>query len=628
MLAPLSWLKEYIDITLSPKELGEKLTEVGLSTEKIIDVKNDKIFEFEITPNRPDLLSIMGVAKEIAAIENKKINYPRIKTDLSKIKVKKALPLTIKTDPKINPRFSSIIIKNITVKESPKWLQEKLNKIGQRSINNIVDITNFVMFELGNPLHAFDYDKIAGHIMQVNQSRESEEFVSVDGIKYHLPKGAVIIRDKDKIIDLCGIKGGKNTGTYETTKTIVLRAPVENPILIRRAGQYLSLRSEASSIFERGVNAGGTLNALNRAVDLILELAGGEIASELIDIKEQEFKPWQLKLRLERLNFILGITIPKEKVLEIFNSLGLSPKATKNEITVTIPTYRNDLKIEEDLIEEVARIYGYNNFPKTLPAGDIPIQTIPYFKDYELDEKVKNTLTAAGFNEIFTYSLINENDLLEIDSNPENVLRVKNPVSREFEFLRPTLKINLTKALKQNQPNFPAIHLFELGKVYIGANLKEARDEYNLAGISNIKSFLEIKGLLETLFKEFNVNDDPTKYIDILDVGFFFEIPYSVITKAKRSPRKFLHISKYPPVVEDLAIIASQNIPTGDIISEIEKQSPLIKEVSLLDKFENTRTFHIIYQSNERNLTGKEVGDIRTKILKVLGSKFHARLKE
>ncbi len=218
MLAPLSWLKEYVDIKLSPKELGDRLTEIGLSTEKILEENNDKVYDLEITPNRPDLLSIIGVAREIAAIENKKITYPKIKTDVTKIKKTQALPLTIKADPTINPRSSSIIIAGVTVKESPRWLQERLIKMGQRPINNIVDIANYVMLELGNPLHAFDYDKIAGHTMQVDQAKDGEEFVSVDGIKYKLPKGAVIIRDKEKIIDLCGIKGGKNTGTYETTK--------------------------------------------------------------------------------------------------------------------------------------------------------------------------------------------------------------------------------------------------------------------------------------------------------------------------------------------------------------------------------------------------------------------------
>ena len=386
MLAPLSWLKDYVDTTLAPYELGERLTEVGLGTEKIIKTDDDTIFEFEITPNRPDLLSILGIAREIAAVEGKKIKLPKLPNFPNP---KKTLRFEIKTDKTINPRFTGIIIDGINVKDSPKWLQERLIKINQRPINNIVDITNYVMFELGNPIHAFDYDKIKDHVMIVEKAKGTELFKSVDGISYHLPKDAVIIKDNERIIDLCGIKGGFNSGTFEDTKTIFIRVPVEDPILIRKASQALNLRSEASSIFERGVNAGGTIDTLKRCVDLVLETAGGEIASNLYDLKISDFSPWNVNLNIERLNKILGIEIPKNKVIDILDSLNLSPVITKGFIECTIPTYRNDLKTEEDLIEEVARIYGYNNFPKTIPTGEIPIILVPYFKDYKIEEKSK-----------------------------------------------------------------------------------------------------------------------------------------------------------------------------------------------------------------------------------------------
>ncbi|MDP2585284.1 MAG: phenylalanine--tRNA ligase subunit beta [Candidatus Levybacteria bacterium] len=625
MLVPLSWLKEYVDITLTPKELGEKLTEVGLGCEKIIKTSDDTIFELEITPNRPDCLSIIGIAREVAAIENKKIKYPILKTNL-KPKTK-TLPLVIRTDSKINPRFTGIIINNIKVGESPKWLKDRLAKMNQRSINNIVDITNYVMLELGNPIHAFDYDKIEVHTMIVSLSKGAEEFESVDGFTYHLPKGAVIISDKEKIIDLCGIKGGKNSGTYDGTKTIFIRVPVEIPNLIRRTSQALGLRSEASSIFERGVNAGGTVDALKRTVDLVLELAGGEIASELYDIKKEDFKPWKLKLRKDRLTKILGIEIPIKKTLDILKSLNLSPTLTKGILGTTIPTYRNDLKIEEDLIEEVARLYGYNNFPKTIPIGEIPIKQIPYFKDYRLDEKVKNILSSSGFSEIYTYSLIGEKDFLEGTSSQE-ILRVDNPVSRDFEYLRPTLKINLLNALYQNKPNFEKINLFELGKVYYGKNLDEAKETYFLSGISNSKNFFEVKGLLEKIFEDLGIKESPTKYIEILNEAIFFELNYSEVINKRSSNITFKPLPKYPPIIEDLSIIAEENVKTSDLISEIKNQSPLIADVSLLDQFESSRTFHIVYQDKNKNLTGEEVAKIREKLLKTLQSKFHARPKE
>lgn len=631
MLAPLSWLKEYVDIKLTPKELGERLTEVGLGTEKITKVDNDAIFEFEVTPNRPDLLSIIGIAREIAAIEGKSIKYPRLKANfrgLTPKEPKKVLPLEIKTNSEINPRFTAIIISGVTVRESPKWLKERLVKINQRPINNIVDITNYVMFELGNPLHAFDYHKIKGSIMRVHKTSGGELFKSVDGVAYHLPKDAVVISDEEKIIDLCGIKGGFNSATFKETKTIVIRVPVENPALIRRTSQSLGLRSEASSIFERGVNAGATIEALTRCVDLVLELAGGELASNLYDLKKSDFLPWKLKLRLERLNKILGIEIKETKVLQILENLNLSPKKlSKGMIQTTIPTYRNDLKIEEDLIEEVARLYGYNNFPKTIPIGQIPTKPIPYYKDYKTEERTKQILTSCGFSEIYSYSLVSETDLTALEIDPGKTLRVDNPVSREFEYLRPTLKINLIKALRQNKPNSPQINLFELGKTYLGKTLDNVSEEYMLSAVSNTKSFLEVKGILERLFQELGINEEPTAYIEVLEEGVFFELNFSKSLKKSNPQKTFIPIPKYPPVIEDLTIVADESIKTGELIEEIKKQSLLITEVSFSDQFENSRTFHILYQHKERNLTTAEAGKIREKIIKALAEKFKAKVK-
>lgn len=638
MLAPLSWLKEYVDITLNPKQLGERLTEVGLGCEKITEKDGDIIFDLEITPNRPDWLSIIGVAREIAAIENKPVKYPSLRLDVNK-KPQHVLPLDIHVDLAISPRHTGIIIDGVTVKESPKWLQEKLIKIGQRPINNIVDITNYVMFELGNPLHAFDYDRIQGHRMEITQAIGGEAFKSVDGLSYRLPKNAVIVKDAENIIDLCGIKGGYNSGTFEDTKTLFLWAPVENPALIRKASQALGLRSEASSIFERGVNAGGTIDAVRRAADLILEHAGGSIASGLYDLKKEEYKPWKLSLRLERLEFILGIKIPDKQVLELLERLHLNPTIVPNVdsgqarmterkiVECTIPTYRNDLQIEEDVIEEVARLYGYNNFPKTLPVGEIPTQMIPYFKNYRLDEKVKNILIASGFSEIYTYSLLSEQDLTAIDIDPDQTLRIDNPVSREYEYLRPTLKSNLEKALKQNKAFAKEVSLFELGKVYTGKSLAAHKEYYVLSGITNTKNFSEVKGILERIYRDIGIEENPGEYMHVLPNGVFFELPYSELLTKMQPLKVFMPLPKYPPIIEDIALITPEDVQTGNIIKEIKKQSPLIAEVSLHDQYENTRTFHIIYLDREKNLTNEEVGEIRKKILQSLEKKFHVSQK-
>jgi len=627
MLVPLSLLKDYVKITLPEAKLSEKLTEIGLGVENISKIEGESILDLEVTPNRPDWLSIVGVAREIASLEKEKVIFPKVAEIKKSTKV---LPLKIKTDYTINPRFTGIIIDKIKVGESPEWLKKRLIQIGMRPINNIVDITNFVMYELGNPLHAFDYDKIEGHEMTVGQSLEGEVFESVDGVTYRLPKGAVVIKDAKKIIDLCGIKGGKNSGTYKDTKTIFIRVPVEVPSLIRSTSTKLGLRSDASSVFEKGVDAGGTVFALKRCVELILQIAGGVVASDIYDLKEKDlpagkagFLPWKVKVKLDKLERHLGFKISNKEVLNILERLNLSPVIKNDLLEIEVPTYRNDLKIDEDIIEEVARLYGYNRIEKKMPTGQIPIQKIEYFKDYSNEQKAKEILVAAGFSEIKSYSLVSEVDLDKFGLNTKNVLRVDNPVSREFEYLRPTLKISLVKGLFENSKFTKEINLFELGKTYRKED-KKAIEEYFLSGISSSLSFAKIKGIIQKLFEEFGIKKDVSLLIEIMEEGLFFEINFSEIEEEAKTQKIYKPIPKYPPVIEDLSIEVGESIKTEEIIEHIKKQSPIIYNVSLLDQFENSRTFHILYQDKEKNLTKEEVAVIHEKIIKSLKEKFKA----
>lgn len=627
MKTPISWLKEYVDIKLPLKDLMWRMTEVGMTTESYEEIKDDYILDVEVTPNRPDWMSIIGIARELSAIQSVPLKYPEI----SDLPSKKAdLPFKINNDFKLCPRHTAITIKGVSQKPSPDWLQEKLIKVGLRPINNLVDITNFVMFELGNPIHVFDYDKLINGEMTIMKSKGGERFISVDEKAYTLPKDAIIFKSGGEVIDLCGIKGGLNSGITAETKNILIHVVVYNGQLIRRTSQILSLWSEASRIFERGVNAGGTIDSLKRTAELMLDLAGGTVASKMIDIKTEDFKPWKLELRLDRLAFMLGIDIPDKKVMEILNSLNLSPefypyrtegqnqKNSDRKIRCTIPTYRGDLKIEEDLIEEVARLYGYNNFPKTLPAGQIPTQTIPYFKNYDFDKKLKNILTSAGFSEIQTYSLISEKDLLSIGIDSEQVLRIDNPVSREYEYLRPTLKQNLIKGLQQNKPFYNEINLFEIGKIYLGNSLASYQEEYQVAGITNEKSFYEVKGILEKIFSEFRVNADPVDFIEQTENGYYFAFPYKLIYEQPLTFKPFIPLPKFPSLIEDMAFIIPEDTLVGEIITVIKKQSILVKDVQLFDKYQNVRTFRITYQDPGRNLTSSDIEPIREKIIKTL----------
>ena len=664
MLVSLSWLKEYIEIKYPLTQLIQRLSEVGVGVESVNKKEEDTVLELEITPNRPDLLSIGGVAREIAAVQNSKVLFPRIPAIG---KAKKKLPITIKVDYSLSPRVSAVIIDDITIKESPLWLAERLSSIGQRSINNVVDITNFVMMELGNPLHAFDYDQIKGHTMTVTAAVGGETFTTVDNLSYKLPKGANIIKDKERIIDLCGIKGGANSGITQKTKRVLLWSAVDYAQNIRQTSQKLGLRSEASHIYERGVNKGGTLDALARAADLVLDLADGYVASEVFDLKKEKFEPWKLTLSLERLNKLVGFEFDEKRVMKILTALTLSPKKVGNSIQVTVPTYRNDLQIEEDLIEEVARLYGYNKLPKTLPKGAFPATPIPYEKDYNEELRIKELMAMLGLSEANTYSLVTREDAqMVLDGETERIV-VANPISLEFEVLRPSLLINLLKAIPQNMKHTDSVKFFELGKVYHkkGTSWDEPR---HLGTVLYPADYFDAKGVLEAFFE----NVSTTFYVEPIEkeipfqakraAGIFiglpsgkagkerigtvgeitkglaqklgitetvaaFEIDFEKLLAHIPKVKVFKPIPKYPPVIEDLSILSDRTILTATIIDEIKKTSAIVAHVDFLDMFENTRTFRIIYQHPEKNLSNAEVGTIRRQILTQLQKKLGATIK-
>lgn len=664
MLAPLSWIKEYVEIKMPFKRLVERLTEIGLAVESIKKENGDIILNLEVTPNRPDWLSIAGIAREIAAICQTKVKLPKIKT---LPKPKKILPIKIVNDFSLIPRYTAIIIDNVKVKPSPPWMQERLKMVGLRPINNLVDITNYVMLELGNPLHAFDYDTLHPKQMLIQEAKEGENFTSVDETSYKLPKGAIIIKDSpNRVIDLCGIKGGLNSGISQGTKTVFLHAPTHPPTPIRRTSQALALQSEASFIFERGVNIGGALDALKRAANLILECTGGNVASEIIDLKRKEFKPWKLKMRISRANGILGITIPRKKMIKIFENLNLSPRIINEEtIEVTVPTYRGDLRIEEDLIEEVARIYGYNKFPLFMPAGEVPISKAPYARDYKFEKIAKNFLKGAGFTEIYTYSLISKEDLKNLEVNPDEVLKITNPVSSEYEYLRPNLLVGILKAISLNQPNFEKVRVFELGRVYLG-KIGKTRESLRLTGAIAGDTFSQLKGIIEAFFEELGTKNFPIRPAIAAEIGkifhpvrtaaifiqpnlvevvgevqprilrrfgikgkvVVFDLDFEELVKYATTAKKYTPIPKYPAIVEDLAFVVPPKTLVGEMIQLIKSTSSMIRTIRLIDSYKNTRTFRISYQSPKRTLTDKEVGKIREKIIEKIKRKLGAELKQ
>lgn len=649
MLIPLSWLKEYVDIKIPFPELARKLSEAGLTIEHWEDKEGDIIFDPEITPNRPDWMSIYGIAREIHAVTGAKLNDLTPKIEIKK--PKNPLEITIKPDYAIVPRKTSVIIRDVKVKPSPEWLQKRIKQVGLRPINNLVDITNYVLWIYGGLLHVFDYDKIRGHQMIIELSKGGEEFRSLDGIDYKLPKDAIIIKDLGRVIDLLPLKGGENSAVSTQTKNVLLHSITCDPVLTRRTSQALGLRSDSSTIAERGLDPNSTMRAVTHALSLILELAGGEVASEILDHKEAEFKPWTVDLSHSRLESVLGIKISPQQVKTTLERLGLK---VDGQYKVTIPTFRNDLHIEEDLIEEVGRIYGYNEFPKTLPSSPVPTSKVTYQRDFDFEYNIKQILKGSGYREINTYSLIPEKQLVTLGLNPTKFLRVDNPISRDYEYLRPNLIGNQLEAIKLNQPNFSKIRIFELGKVYHGPSIDKAQESYLLSALETGTDYFQAKGAAENLLSQLGIayqitpsTNDPTGWshpgrtADVISgdynlgtigelhptlvsrfgikervIGWYLN--YALLEKLADPERKYQPISKYPTVVEDLSLIIPDKVHYGDVVAAIQKSSNLISSIDLLDTHQDTKTLRLTYLDKTKNLTDKEVSEIKKKFAKKL----------
>lgn len=634
-----------------------KMTEIGLTTETYTKAGDDVILDIEVTPNRADWLSIVGIARELSALQKTPIKFPEVSEIASP---KTNLPFKINNDFKLCPRYSAVSIMGVNQGPSPKWMQDRLRKIGLRPINNLVDVTNYVMFEFGNPIHVFDYDKLNKAEMTIMTSKGGEKFTSVDEKSYILPEKAIIFKSGSVVIDLCGIKGGLNSGVSESTKNILILVAIYDGKLIRKTSQKLDLLSDASRIFERREDTGGTLFTLKRTANLITELAGGNIASEVSDVSKEKLKLSKLTVSLSNLEKVLGIKIADKDVLDFLDRLNLSPILKNNLIECTIPTYRADLKIEEDLMEEVARLFGYNKFPKTLPYGSTPKDKIAYFFDPKPKMRLKELMFGTGFTEIQTLSLTSEELINKSQLNLDLHIKIANPVSKEYEYLRSSLIPSLLSAVKLNS-DIKKLKLYELNKVYFGP-INQSLEIYKLSGLEVNAGFREFKTSLDLIFDRLRIKDydikittvakslwHPTKSgviekgedfighfgeihpkvlqnFDIKEKVWAFELDEMILEKLTK---KIIYKTPnpYPPQIEDLTLMIPDWIKVSDVAATIEKASAQVSEVELIDQYQKSHTFRIRYQDPKKTLSDIDIKTIHDKILSTLRKKFEVSEK-
>ena len=644
---------------------------------------DDVVFELEITPNRPDCLSLIGVAREIRAETGNPLKLPTVDLQESGINIRDLTSVTIGA-PDLCPRYAARVIQGVKVAESPAWLRQRLESVGIGVINNIVDATNFVLMEYGQPLHAFDYHKLAENRIVVRRARDNEQITTLDEVERELTPDMLVIADAEKPVALAGIMGGYDSEITETTCDVLLESAYFNPLSIRATAKALGISTEASYRFERGADPGAVLAALDRAAQLIAELAGGTICDGIVDVYPGQQPLTEIQLRPERVNFVLGTTIEAAEMVQILDRLGFDVDATGKVYQVVVPTFRSDVTREIDLIEEIARVYGYDNIPTTLPKGDIPVPA-PTPKT-EARRRIKHFLLAAGMMEAVNYSFCDPNCFDKIRLNADdplrNTLQLRNPLSPEMSVLRTTLTPGLLENAQHNRNHqIDTIALFEIGGVFVhdGEEKEPERVTGVLAGQigEGVYSdpyrhpdFFDIKGLVEGMLEVCGVVDwtlqktdastfHPGRNAEVLlgdrQIGVFgevhpkvlenYDLPYKAylfefdlegLADAATFARRFEPISIYPKVARDLAIVVDKET-LSDMPTELiyTTGGDAVDSVRLFDVYEGEQVpegkkslaYTITYHSATETLTDKAVNTLHDEVVKCLNRELGAELR-
>ncbi len=530
-----NWLNEYLKKPLKPQEMAELLTMHAFEVETCEKFGEDFVLDIKVLPDRAhDCMSHIGIAKELAAISGVGFIGPKAKiSEDKKIKARDFISVEVPSGD-LCPRYSMRVLSEVKVAPSPKWMQERLSACGLRPISNIVDITNYVMLETGQPLHAFDLDKIESAISNnqfsiskqipnsklqtkkiiVRRANDGEEITTIEGKKYKLNQNNLVIADEKKPIGIAGIKGGEGPEIDKNTKVVAIESANFEPINIRRTSKVFNLRTDASMRFENGLDPELTSRALMRAASLMAEFAGGRVASGLIDVYPNKVKPRKIFADVEWIQGLLGLPVKPQEMVDILTRLDVQTKiVNKNKkifIEATPSTSRLDLQAQEDIAEEVARVIGYDKIPATVPSGIL----IPAVKEESLiyEDKIKDILVGAGWSEAQNYSFISDADIKAFEIN--NQVEIKNPFSQDQKYLQPTLIVNLLKNVKENLKYFNSVRLFEIGHVFAMVGGKPTELHNKIAAVVSTKNIkkpaegiFELKGLIHVLFEKLGIDD-------------------------------------------------------------------------------------------------------------------------
>ncbi len=643
-----SWLREYLDTKAKPEDLAKYLSLCGPSIERIKPFGKDFIYDIEVTTNRIDSASVYGIAREAAAI------LPRFKVaakfkDLPKVSakfkfVKKVNYLNAKVDSTLCPRFTAVLIRDVKKLDSPDYVKKRLESAGVRAINNIVDISNYIMLELGQPVHTFDYDKISGSAMTLRESEKGEKITTLDGKTFTLNGGDIVIEDgNNRLIDLAGVMGGSLSAISDTTKNVLLFVQTYEPVHIRKTSMSLAQRTMAATIFEKGTDTEAVAPAIIKAISLFESLCKGKVENQILDIYPKPYKTKEIEVNYDFIKQRIGVEITKKDISIYLDSLQFKTKWNGEKLKVAVPSFRSkDVTIEEDVVEEIARIYGYHNLPSTVMDGDLlsvaPVNT------FKLEKNIKDLLSGWGGVEVYTLSLVPK------EYTKGTALELKNPLGIDTAFLRTTLMPSLIFAAKENLGTFDKFHMFEMSNVYIPKKQDLPNEKLILAGIFNGYDFRDAKGIIEALFEKLNIKINfaveeadgfvagkctsikarggeigKFGYVESSDLVYYqFEIES---IKNNQGKAEYKEIAKYPAQIEDVTLILPEKTRIGEVLNLI-KTTEKVASTELKDIYKDSYTFRIWYQDENKTLTDIEVEKQRNKILSEVKTKFGGTLKE
>lgn len=709
MFVSYNWLKEFVDFNLSPQQLAERLTMIGLEVETVQPEGDDWILNLEITPNRGDCASILGVAREVLGLGlGGKINYPSRQLAETEEETRTILQVEVR-EPQLCPRYTARLIRGVNpASRTPEPIARRISSAGINPVNQVVDLTNYVMLELGQPLHAFDFDKVGQKKIIVRLAQKGEKVVLLDGKERTLSPEMLVIADGQKPIALAGIMGGEETAVNQDTETVLLESAYFDPKSIRRTAKKLEMVTESSYRFEREVDINNVPRALERVTGLIQTNAGGEATKGITDVYPKPFTPVKIDFRPEKVNNVLGTKISSQQMESILSSLGftIQPRPRRGEAeggqsaisnrqsaignpqSVIVPSFRHDITGEIDLIEEIGRIYGYQNIPLTPPR--IKFRDLPEEKSLPLLRLARKILTGIGFSEVINYSFIGKDALARLkvpaDSGLKKGLKLANPLQEEENFLRTSLIPGLISTLLWNiHHGTENLKIFEIGRVFRPRSREELPEEKNLlsAGVIGLENerwwggkspewnFFDFSGVVQTLLEQVGVRalsldraavsflhpaqQAAIKSGDICfgtfgqlhplvarDFGFdqkvfIFELDISKILSYNIKEGKFTGLSKFVPLRRDIALIVAEVVPCAEVKKFIQTyRAGSVEKVELFDVYKGrdgpagkrSLAFTVFYRNPEGNSSTEQINQLHAELGQALENKFQARVRK